>query len=29
VFIANGLERSNIIRVLAGEHVGTQIYLEG
>jgi molybdenum storage protein len=27
VFIVNGLERGNISRVLAGEHVGTRLYL--
>jgi len=27
VFIVNGLERGNIKRVLAGEHVGTRIYV--
>jgi len=26
VFIVNGLERGNVTRVLAGEHVGTRIY---
>jgi molybdenum storage protein len=28
VFIVNGLERGNVTRVLAGEHVGTRIYVK-
>lgn len=27
VFVVNGLERGNVTRVLAGEHVGTRIYV--
>ena len=28
VFIVNGLERGNVTRALAGEHVGTRIYVK-
>jgi isopentenyl phosphate kinase len=28
VFLVNGLERGNVTRALAGEHVGTRIYVK-